>query len=189
MRSRIEGVVVDNYQYHLSGAQLSELYYIVQRLVSEGYTWHHRHTQCVLHAVLARYRHGSTAGSIPTVCADGYLREGPFEGSLMNFSRPGIQRTSPNVKTHPSKNYDKESGDFRKFMQGLQAEDLLKLKHFLLDGYYKRPETVKTVPGIAKPSKFPSTEDVTGTFLQPYIYFFIAVCLINVSVVACKDKF
>ena len=157
--------MVDNYQYRLSGTQLSELYYIVQRLVSDGYTWHHRHTQCVLHAVLSRYRRGFTAGSIPTLCADSYLHESLFEGTVMNFSRHNIQQISPNVKMRPSKNYDKASGDFQKFMQGLRAEDLLKLKHFLLDAYHKRPETVKTVPGTAKPSVFPSTEDVTGTFL------------------------
>lgn len=163
-RSRVDGIVVDNYQYHLNVVQLSELYHVVQRLVADGYTWHHRHTQCVLHAVLSRYRRGSMAGGIPTVCDDSYLHEGPFEGSPVNFSQHSIQRTSPNVKARLTKNYDRAFGDFQKFMQGLQAEDLLKLKHFLLDGSHKQPEIVKTVPGTAKPPLLPTTEDVTGTF-------------------------
>jgi len=157
--------MVDSYQYHLSGAQLSELYHIIQRLVAAGYTWRHRDTQCVLYAVLARYRHGAMNTNMPSVCTDSFLHEGWFEADLMNSSQHGMQRVSPNVGTRLSRNYDKAFGDFQKFMQGLQANDLFALKQFLLDrSAYRRPVSVTTGRGPAEPSVVTDAEDLSGTF-------------------------
>jgi len=165
-QSHVGGDVIDNYQYHLTGAQLSELYRIVQRLVADGYTWRHRHTQCALSAALSRYRYGSVVDSIQTMCADSYLQEGQFEADLINSSQHGgMQGMSPNMRTHLSGNYNKAFNEFQKFMQGLQAEDLFALKHFLImDSSYKQPVSVKTVTEPAKPSKVPNAEDFLGTF-------------------------
>jgi len=144
---------VDNYRYHLNGAQLSELYDVILKLVADGYTWHHRHTQCVLYEALLRYRHGSMLSSTPSVCADSNLRGGLFEAELMNSSQLRIQQMSPNVKTGLHRKHYGAFGEFQNFMQGLQAEDLFALKKFLLkDSLYKRPVSVKAVPGVTKAS-------------------------------------
>jgi len=160
-RSHVDGGWADDYQYRLSGAQLSELYHVVLRLVADGYTWHHRHTQCVLYATLSRYRRGSMVSSIPMICGDIDLLDGE---SLANASQPGVQRVSPSTRSHPSRSYDRAFGKFKKFMQGIQANDLLALKRFLLDeSSYKQPASVKTVPEPTKPSVVPSAQDLRGT--------------------------
>lgn len=154
---------VDGYRYHLNGEQLLELYHIVLRLVADGYTWRHRRTQCLLYATLSRYRHGSIVSNIPTMCVDVHLLEGQFRPDLVNSSHLGLRRVSPNMRSHLSRNYDKAFGRFEKFMQGVEADDLLALKQFLLDdSTYKHPSSVKTVPQPTKPSALPSTE-VPGT--------------------------
>jgi len=146
---------VDGYQYRLNSDQLSQLYDIVQRLVVDGYTWHHRHTQCMLYAALSRFRQGSVV--IPTVCAD--------EAKVSNTSRPDIPPASPYVKSSLSRNYDKAFSDFQKFMQGLEAEDLFALKHFLLEHLSsKRPLLVRTVPGRVRPHDEDRPAAGTDTF-------------------------
>jgi len=163
-RNHVDRGWVDSYQYHLTGAQLSELYLIVLRLVADGYTWHHRHTQCLLYATLSRYRHGSTVDNVPLMCADFQLLDTRFQPSLVNFSQSGM---SPNARSGSlSKNYDKAFGKFKKFMQNIEADDLFALKQFLLgDSSYKRPvsdKSYKTVPESMKPSVEPSVQDHSG---------------------------
>jgi len=159
-RSHIDGEWVDNYRYSLSGTQLSELYHIVLKLVADGYSWHHRHTQCILFKTLSRYRHsGSIVGNIPMICDDIQLLEGHFQPDVVNSSQSVTSQMSPNVRSSFSGNYDKAFGKFTKFMQGIQADDLLALKHFLLDdSSYKQPASDKTVTSPVTSSLIPNTE-------------------------------
>ena len=153
----------DSYQYRLNAAQLSELYHIILRLVADGYTWHHHHTQCVLHQALSQYRRGSVVGGILSTCADSNLHEGRFEAELLNASQLSMPRLSPDVTTNSPRKYDGAHDEFQNFMQGLQAEDLLALKHFLLkDSSQKRPVSVKMVPGAAKLSVLPDVDSLPG---------------------------
>ena len=156
--------MIDNYRYDLSNAQLMELYHIVLRLVADGYTWHHRHTQCVLYTALTRYRRGSMVGNVP-ICTDNYLHEGRFEATVMNSSHSDMPKMSPIVGTGASGKYNKAFGNFQKFMQGLQAEDLIELKRFLLGGSAnKQPVSVRTLLKPAKSSVIPDSESLAGTF-------------------------
>ena len=144
---------VDNYQYHLNTAQLSELYGVISRLVTDGYKWRHRHTQCVLCEALLRYRHGSMIGGTPSLCIKSNLHEDRFKAELTNSSQLSVQRMSTNVKVSPHQKYYGAFGEFENFMQGLQADDLFALKKFLLkDSFYKQPESATTVPGVTSPS-------------------------------------
>jgi len=155
--------VIDNYRYHLNGAQLSELYEIVITLVAEGYTWRHRYTQCVLYAALSRYRLGSVVGAIPAACSNDYFFDGQFEPA--NFSQPSTQQTP--VGTDLSGNHDKAFSEFQKFVQDLQADDMLALKQYLLaETSYKRHMSVKTVGDPAKPSAVSETEGISAVFLS-----------------------
>jgi len=156
--SHVDGEFVDNYRYSLTGAQLSELYHIVLRLVADGYSWHHRRTQCILFETLSWYRHSvSVIGHIPMICDDIQLLEGHFQPNVVNSSQSVTQEMSPNVRSGFSGNHDKAFGKFAKLMQSIQADDLLALKHFLLGGStYKRPTSVKTGP--VAPSLMPTTE-------------------------------
>ena len=154
---------IDNYQYHLNAAQLSELYHVILSLVADGYTWHHHHTQCVLFEALSRYRLGSVVGDISSICTDSSLNEDRLEAELLNSSQLSLPRMSPNVKTSPSRKYYGAFGEFQNFIQGLEAEDLFALKQFLLkDSSYKRPVSVRTVHGAAKPSVVPHTDGLSG---------------------------
>jgi len=160
-RSHVDGSWADSYQYHLTGAQLSELYLIVLRLVAEGYTWHHHHTQCLLYTTLSRYRHGSIVDNIPLMCADFQLLDSQFQPNIVNSSQSGM---SPNARGSPqSSNYDRAFSKFKKFMQNIQADDLSALKQFLLDdSSYKRPVSDKAVFEPTKPSVMPIAQDHPG---------------------------